>query len=134
MSAIIYDAVDRGDLISGHTAGTEYSFDVPLKTFNRSIKRKQNSAVSLSGRRITTLHHIKNTYTVETIPLNGATDLANMREFLTSVVGGEQFTIDAYGTVATPNNQQEVILIGDINENLVDVTGFYSFSFRVEAV
>lgn len=134
MSAIIYDAVDRGDLISGHTEGTEYSFDYLLRTFNRSTKRRQNTVVSLSGRRVTTLHHIKSSYTVETVPENDATSLANMREFLTSVVAGEEFTIDVFGSVATPDNPRSFVLTGDFSETLVDPTGFYTFSFSVEAV
>lgn len=134
MSAIQYTAIDRGDLVSGHTENTVYTFDVPLKSFNRSIKRKQNTATSLSGRRLTTLHHIKNTYKLQTAPVNDSAVLASMREFMTSVMAGEQFSIDVYGSVAVPNSFSEFVLISDVSETLVDIAGFYSYSMTVEAI
>jgi hypothetical protein len=134
MSAFNYIAVDRGGLVAGHSELTEYSFNYPLAKFDRAVARSQSTAVSLSGVRATTFHNIEHRLTVATAPENDPEMLAQMREFLQSIVAGESFTIDAYGTVLTPQSPQTYVLDGNYSEKLVDFSGFYSFSFGVVQV
>lgn len=54
------------------------------------------------------------------------------REFLESVDGGEQFTFDAYGTIASPDNAEFCVM--DTNaytEQRIQSTMIYNISFRV---
>lgn len=55
-------------------------------------------------------------------------------EFLDSVAAGEAWTLDVYGTEATPDDPRTYIIQGDYNETLVDITGFWQYAWQaVEA-
>lgn len=129
MSAIRYYA--KRNIDASRSAGTEYSFDVALTAFTRQVERKEETATSLSGIRFTTLHRLDQGYQVTTAPINDSAILTQMREFLDSVAGGETFYIDPFGSVLTPNNEYQLVLNGNYSETLVDLSGFYSFSFKV---
>jgi len=129
MSAITYTA--KRNISDGRSALTEYSFEVPLLNFDREPLRKKSVSASLSGIRHTVLHRIDNFYKIKTAPIKNTTLLNQMREFIDSVAAGETFTIDAFGTIAAPNNPLSFEIDGDYSESLVEISGFYSFSFRV---
>jgi len=129
MAAITYTAIDRGDLITGHSELTEYSFDVPVEQFQKNTRREQSTVSSLSGRRVTTLHRLDTTFTVSTVETDDQTSIDNMREFLSSVAAGEEFTIDVFGSVLTPDNPITFKLDGDYGERLNIIS--YSFNFKV---
>lgn len=134
MASITYDAVDRDFMVSGHSEGTEYSFDIEL-TRNQLIPRMdKTSPRSISGQRVTVLRNVEVSYSIQTAPVNDPALIASMREFLFSVAGGEQFTLDAMGSLATPDNPITVELQGNFSENLVDISGYYTFSFQVVKV
>lgn len=128
MSAITYTAKRNVD--GSRTSGIVYSFDVNLNQYTRQVDRHADTMVSLSGTRITTFHRIDENYNVSTVPINDSTLLTQMREFLDSVAGGETFTLDAFGSVASPDNAITFVL-ENYTETLVDLSGFYSFSFKV---
>lgn len=134
MANITYFAVDRGKLISGHSEGTEYNLDVPISNFQESTRRKQKTITSLSGQNTTILHHIIRRASVSTSPSEETAVIDGMREFLDSVAGGEVFQIDLYGSSATPLDPKNYRLEGNYSESLVDITGFYKFSFKVKEV
>lgn len=135
MAVITYTAIDRGELIGGHSELTLYSFEVDLRAFNRSVKRNAKPIRSLSGsRRITNYYNTERGRSVETIPIDDATTLANMREFLSSVEGGEEFQIDIDGTLGSPVSPKDFELEGDYSETLVDLSGFYLFTFKAVEV
>jgi len=129
MAAITYTAIDRGDLVSGHSELTEYSFDVPIESFQKSIKREQSTVSSLSGKRFTSLMRLDVFYSAKTVPTDDQSTIDNMREFLSSVAAGETFTIDLFGSVSTPDNPVTFKLDGDTGEDLNIIS--YSFSFKV---
>lgn len=129
MATITYTAIDRGDLIGDHSELTEYSFDVPLSRFQKSTKRKQSTSPSLSGRRITTLQRLDTFFNVSTVETEDDETINSMREFLSSVAAGEQFTLDPFGSILTPDNPFTVKIDGNFSEDLNIVS--YSFAFRV---
>lgn len=68
-------------------------------------------AVSLSGKRETIFYRREVVYNVRTGVIEGA-NLAQWREFFASVMGGEVFTFDAYGTIAVPDDPVQAYLNG----------------------
>lgn len=131
MSAITYTAKDRGDLIAGHSEETEYSFDLYLQEYQVSNRVKGNTTTSLSGVMYSNFHHIERTASVVTSPTASSTVLNNIREFLTSVVAGEQFTLDVYGTTLVSDNPLNFKLMGDYSESLNPQTNETSFEFVI---
>lgn len=100
MTAITYTALR--DLAPGHTAGTEYTIDVPMSAADRERKPNRTRHRSLSGVSEHYVHHRDVLWHFTTEPLPAA-EYAQVREFLASVDGGEAFTIDPYGTTASPD-------------------------------
>lgn len=129
MASIIYTA--KRSLIDSHSAETEYSFEVALNKFERSPKREKETSASLSGNRFTVLHRIDMFFEVSTVPIKDISLIYQMREFLDSVAAGESFIIDAFGTELQPYQQKVVEIDGDYSESMVDISGYYAFSFKV---
>lgn len=130
MAHITYTAIDRGELISGHSALTEYSFDFGLASFNRSSTRKQNTVTAINGDSMTTLLHIKHAYSIQTRPSNVPEFADNFREFLSSVAAGEAFTLDPFGVVGAADTPKAVKLAGDYSEAMSQGK-YITFSFGV---
>lgn len=132
MATITYIA--ERSLILGRTAGEQVSFEVRLRSADRSPRRVTEGAQSLSGRRMTRLMYRENRYSFQTPPFKNDAQKAQMIEFLDSVAGGEVFTVDVYGTPANPNNPINLKIQGDYTEQLVDITGFWRYSWQAVEV
>lgn len=134
MSAIIYTA--KRYLAPGHTANTQYSIDVGMRTINDDEEkhhRKQHR--SLSGLTETWLHRIDRYISFQTVPLyEGHSLYFDMREFLSSVAGGETFTVDPWGTVAAPNNPITCLLDGVSPAQRADTLRYKMFSFKARVI
>jgi len=111
----------KRSISGGRSYGTSYAFDVPLVRADRTATRQISTAVSLSGRRFTNFHRLDIGFTAQTAPIDTATVIDQMVEFLDSCAGGEIF--DIAGT--------NYVLDGDYSQSLVDISGFYSFTFSV---
>lgn len=132
MAAITYTAIDRGELRSGHSALTQYSFDIPFTAFTRSLNRQQSTLKSISGKRVTTFENLETGFSVSTVMTEDTVTRDNMLEFLTSVVAGEEFSIDPDGSVASPDSPFTVVLTGTPSETREDIA--YSYSFEIVKV
>jgi len=128
MAVITYTA--QRSVMANHVVGTQYTFEILLNKFDRIPKRKQNTATSLSGLTQTLLHRIDISYQAATIPTNSQNKIDQLREFLDSVAAGEEFTLDALGSLSEAHAPQTYKVEGDYAENMVDITGYYSFSFK----
>lgn len=128
MAHIVYTA--KRSIIDAHSAETEYEFEIDLGKFDRSTKREQETSSSLVGVRFTVLHRIDVFYSATTAPVNSSSDIDQMREFLDSVAGGEEFTIDPMGTILTPDNPRTLTIDGDYTESQVGESQYYTFSFK----
>jgi hypothetical protein len=107
MGSIIYTAVDRGRLVSGHSEGTQYSIDMGIKKFDPTFKREINESVSLSGLRTTLFHRADHTASVSTVQVTDLATHLQMNEFYDSVIAGEVFFFDPYGD--TLNSVEQII-------------------------
>jgi hypothetical protein len=110
VGAITYTAASRAPLITdspAHAAGISYSFDVKFTEFQTDIEVNQTQQVTLSGAVETILRRAADVIQISLIWPD--TNNANMREFLYSVAAGESFSVDPYGSVASPDNPLTVI-------------------------
>lgn len=119
MAVINYTA--KRNVTGGRTVGNSYNVTINLTRQDRRPKRQTNEAVSLNGTTFTTFHRLEIFYDCQSAPENDSSTLDQIREFLDSCAGGETFSIS--GT-----NYQ---LDGDYSESLVELSGFYTFSFRM---
>ena len=110
MAGITYTANSRAPLISdspAHQAGTDYDIDIKLQGYIENFDTPKQVHVSLNGNVETVLRRASRQMKATFIWPN--TLNAQMEEFLFSVAGGESFTIDPYGTVASPDNVLNVV-------------------------
>lgn len=101
MAAVTYTA--WRSLVSGHVEGDEYSLDIPLASLERRVAEEKERTESLSGNEETLLHRLDVFWSCTTANIKEA-DIGALREFLDSTAGGEQFTFDPYGSVASPDD------------------------------
>jgi len=86
---------------------------------------------SMSGvSRETQLHRYQFEWAITSLPVPTA-DIGRWREFFGSVLARETFTIDIFGTQASPDNPITASLVkGTWNETRIG-PGYYRYSFRV---
>lgn len=115
MSAVTYTAVR--ELMSGHSASTEYDFDLRCRAIDPDTDEKKNKSLSLSGANSETIVlRRKKLRDITTAAVTG-TERDNMREFLESVSEGEAFEFDEFGSATTPDDPQSVELEGSYSES-----------------
>ena len=131
MAVITYIA--RRSLVSGHVEGDEYAIEIPFNQWDDAPEKEESGVVTLSGKPYDRLHRIDMFYDAGTVPVDDKILIAQMREFLYSVYGGEEFTVDPLGTIAAPDQGYAVKLKGKHKETRTQNT-YFSFSFRVRAV
>lgn len=133
MAVITYNAVDRGDLVSGHSEGTEYTIEIPFTEWTPRNKKKGNTVSSLSGVKHHVLHYIERSFSFRTLGTDDTNLIASLDELFSSVAAGEVFTIDPYGTVANPDVTFSVQVNGDHRVSRPTPTEFsYSALVNVE--
>ena len=105
MAAITYTANARAPLVTdspAHVAGNSYSIDVKLQAYNTQLEQPKTQHISIGGAVETVLRRVSPVHTITLIWPDTLDD--SMNEFLYSVAAGENFSFDAYGTVAVPDN------------------------------
>jgi len=125
MADIIYTA--KRSVKAGHTSGTDYTLSILFLIDTAGSQRiGPRPAVALSGAQVTTTHRVEKTRSLETDYVSTATTpaVADLVEFLDSVIGGEQFSIDGvnYRLVSDSYSEQ--------NEGKL----FKKYAFKVRAV
>jgi hypothetical protein len=99
MGNVTYVATDS--LFPPHFAGQTISFDIDFqearqsRAIEKSVQRSQGGSVEVLKNRTDV------TWEITFEPVNGS-KLRHLREFIASTEGGEQFTIDPYGTASAP--------------------------------
>ena len=110
MAAIIYTA--KRKLVPGHTVDTAYSFDVGLKVYTPRTMSNRKDHTSLSGHTESWLSSLIDISFCETVPLLETGVLVPVVwEFLASCMGGETFSLDEWGSVASPVNARNFALV-----------------------
>jgi len=131
MAVFTYTAVDRGDLAGGHSEGTEYSIELPLSEWSPIKKKDEVVTRSLSGIKSTVLHNIAKKYSFRTVSTDDQSIIDGMEELFDSVAAGEIFSIDPYGSLASPDNPIDVSIDGNHKTKRIGQTEF-DFSAKVD--
>lgn len=114
MGVFSYTAVDRGSLVNGHSEGGQYQIEIPFSEWTPRNKEKKVVKRSLSGKPHTTFHNRQTLFSFSTIPTDDPAILEQLDELFASVAGGETFSIDVYGTIATPHNPVTAFMVGPV--------------------
>lgn len=130
MAVIIYTA--KRKVMSGHTAGEEYEFEVGIESVSPAFNREEKTLTTLSGKDFTTFYRVDERDSFGTVAINDPSVIAQMREFLMSVAAGEPFTLDLMGEPGSPADPVSYKLRGNPTKRLVNSAGFYSYSFQVK--
>ena len=113
-----------------------WSKDLSLSSLNESWPLKTNEQTAIDGTPETIFHRQDRAWTMTTGLISTAdlTD-AYWYEFLASVYAGETFTFDALGTIASPDDPVDVILVqGSIVINREGQTDYHRISFGVREI
>ena len=105
--------------------------DFDAEQINRSAVEITTESVSMSGAgREVLLDRLEHKWAVTTVPIT-VDDLPRWREFAASVVAGSLFTIDLFGSKATPDDPISVSYIkSSYKENRFSKL-YITFSFEV---
>jgi len=120
----VFNYTAKRNVTGGRSVDSSYNLTLNLTRFDRKPKRAVKTATSLSGRQFNTFHRLEIFRDIQTAAEDDNDTLAQAREFLDSCAGGETFQIDSV----------DHVLDGDYSESLVELSGFYSFSFRAREV
>ena len=131
MPYVTYTAVDRGTLLAAHTAGESYTIEFDAQVLQRSQKRQNHQRTAMGGR-TETLRVRKEIYWDVPTDFILQADLPEWYEFLDSVDAGETFTLDPYGTVASPDDPLTVELEGNPSEPREGSIKIYKIQFRAK--
>lgn len=134
---VIYTA--QRELVSGHSAGTDYTLDLSLAKKERTGRSRRSVQYSLSNRGFVTFQNVADTWKCATIPLSG-TNADNMREFLYSALD-QIFSFDPNNaSTASPTAPVNVVIEGaSVTEKRAARTGtqandYFVFTFTLRAV
>lgn len=133
MAVFTYVAKDRGTLMDGHSAETEYSIEIPLTKWSPATKKEQTINRSLSNIRYGTLRHIKRYYAFAVLATEEQLVIDQFIELFDSVANNETFQVDPYGSIAVPNSPIDVTMDGDFSQPREEQT-YFGFSGRVELI
>jgi hypothetical protein len=101
VGVITYTAVNRGFLVGGHSASTQYQIETSFNGYPLTFIAKGDKDEALDGTPEGWLHALQREYqVVSDLVLLAARP--NWREFFTSVMNAETFQIDFTGTIAAP--------------------------------
>lgn len=109
MSSIQYTTTSRAELVSGHSVGVLYGFDIKLNQYTPMRSAPKSQHVSLNGKVETVLRGLVKYYSITLGPYpNSLHD--DIVEFVESVAGGEIFAFDPYGSIAVPDSPISLIM------------------------
>lgn len=131
MGCIIYTAKNRGRLVSGHSAETEYVIQCNFNEADQSDSREETTVKSMAGYAYTQLIRTDSKLSLSTAWVDEDTRL-NLLEFLSSVAGGESFTIDPYGTYADPVETFTATILGNYKIERRATLPLYRVSFTAD--
>ena len=126
---ITYTALSR--IISGHVSGSIYQIEIGTKQADPDGETYLTEHVSLNGtREVVKQDREDDNWTVATKRITTA-DLLELREFFYSVVGGETFTLDLYGTIAVPDDVQTMVMLSKkYAPKRIKTSDYFNFSFK----
>ena len=133
MSVITYTSNARAPLMAGHAISTSYSFEIGFMAFEKNYNSPKTQHRALDGTAANVLKRDDDTLNITIGPYD-STDESQIEEFIKSVAGGETFTADVDGTIATPDTPISIKLSGSSNSRQRLGNRTYSLAFNVLVV
>jgi hypothetical protein len=132
--ALVTEAAGNEITIAEYYRGYNQSYN--LETNSRIVTMPSDEgvrteSVSLNGQRETLFFRFSERYSVQSGILTAA-EFGQWREFFASVMGGEAFTLDPYGTISAPDNPLTVYLNGNPSYSRVGNAAEYIVNFTVD--
>ncbi len=116
-------------------SGSDGKIDIGIEQEDERPIEHSKESRSLSGVSERVLHRIDYEYALRTVATNDSTLIAKFKELHASVAAGETFTIDLYGTEASPVDPITVLMIPQTySKTRQGFTQYFSYSFRVRTV
>lgn len=138
MTAVTYTAAR--EVIAGHIVDTEYTIDLRLITLDRGKDVRKEPSVSMSGNTETVLWRNLKTWKVTTGAVRWE-QLGLVREFLESVIAGETFQYDEFGSADAPFDPISCVVDGVYSEDRAIRKGgdsgrndYFRFTFSIRQV
>ena len=119
-------------LASGHSVETEYDYVIDGAAIDQDESIESETTTSLNGSMETDFQRIDVFWDVSTDFIETATRLAEFREFLASVAGGEVFTFDPEATDGTAVDEYQVKLVSQRHRRRrIGMLDAYTYSVRM---
>lgn len=128
MSVIYYIA--KRNLMTGHVVDTPYSFDIGFRHYHDTPVSETVNKATWSGVRQTVIRRVDVFWDFETELLEN-TLREQFEEFIYSVLGGEEFSIDVFGSLAVPGTSFNCKLAGKPQPAREGESTFIRYRFRV---
>lgn len=138
MSSFVYTA--KRSVIPSHTAGNNYGFNVCLRSADTTPATNKIQQQSLSGLRETLYWNDRKRMRLSVGHFeDGSANQLLMLEFLDSVLGGETFAFDQWGSVGADDNPLSVIMLDDYSADRAvrkpgPKTDLITYSFEIEFI
>lgn len=132
LSTLVDETAGNLITIEGYynTIGLDVNLETDAHTLDVSYNNDTRRSVSLSGVTETLFYKEVETWTITTDFLTEE-ELSFWTQFSSSVAGGESFTIDLYGSIASPDNVQSCILEGAPEVRRVNSTRLYQMTLMI---
>jgi len=132
-TSLVTEAVGPAVTIVGYYRGLGESYSLEIGTRgDRNAKVTRNVQQPMGGGAPEVLLHRRESTIQITTGYISESQIAQWREFLASVEGGEAFIFDAYGTLAVPDDPVSVMLASDeYTETRVGDSASYQLTFNV---
>jgi hypothetical protein len=133
---LVTEAAGSNVTIKGYKRGLGESYTLPfgLEQADRSVNVTRHRSKPLGGGPPETLLHRREVFYNLRTGIIEETELAQWREFMASVEGGETFILDRYGSEAVPVEPLNFIMDSDSYSEEREILFRYHISFRVQQV
>jgi len=134
-STLTTEAAGENIAIDGYLHGKdeEYTLEFDVKALTPSSEEVSDESVAINGN-TEGLFHREDFFWDATTANVDESDKPLWDEFFSSVRGKQSFVFDAYGTVASPDNQQNVVLAGNQRFQRLGNRMIYNIVFKVRVL
>lgn len=132
---MVAEAAANDITLTEYYRGVGQSYQIETNSMPQTLVGDQGirtQSISLSGKRETIFHRRTVGYAVRTGVIDGDLAFGQWREFFASVMGGEAFTIDLYGSIASPVDPVTAYLDGDPVYQRIENFSKYFINFNIE--
>jgi hypothetical protein len=113
-------------------SGQSYGLDFEAALIKPTTRAEKHRVITWGGRAESNLIRLDQEWEFRTLPIH-QDDVGQWREIFASLAAGESFTLDPYGTLASPSGEQfqaELLTVQHV-EARVGVSQYFTFDLKV---